>query len=183
MVGVTGVQGVTGHIGGTGSQGLTGTSGVTGLTGITGVQGVTGLIGLTGAQGVTGIRGKGMNLRYNHNLGVPSVGTRYLYAGVGTLSSNCGDRIPVASTLSTITVEVDVIDASRTFTIEIISDPTATPVVIDSLTLPLSSRGATTTALTANIAADTEIGARIVRATGTGGSSFNHIVVNIILLQ
>jgi hypothetical protein len=37
--------------------------------------------------------------------------------------------------------------------------------------------------LSASVAAETEIGARIVRASGSGGSTFNYIVVNIVLSQ
>jgi hypothetical protein len=115
---------------------------------------------------------------------VLAAGTRYLRVGQGILSSLCGDRIAVSSTLTTITVEVDIVDASRSFTVEILNDPTSgTPTVLGSLTLPVSTRGITTTALSVAIVADTEIGARVVRATGSGGSTFNSIVVNVDLIQ
>jgi hypothetical protein len=106
-----------------------------------------------------------------------------LRVGQGVLSSSCGDRIAVSSTLTTITVEVDVVDASRSYTIDILSDPAGTPAVLGSLTLPINVRGASTTALSVAIIADTEIGARIVRASSSGGSTFNSIVVNVGLTQ
>jgi phosphoheptose isomerase len=52
--------------------------------------------------------------------------------------------------------------------------------VLGTLTLATSTIGTSTTVSQA-IGANVEIGARIVRATGTGSSTFNDIVVNITL--
>lgn len=191
LPGFTGVQGETGLVGETGTQGIPGQTGIgqDGAQGTTGVQGPTGLIGLTGAgatgvQGATGIgAGKGMNLRYTHDAGAPSGGTRYLRIGQGVLSSECGDRIPVASTLTTVTIEVSVIDASRAYNLEIISDPTGAPDVLTTLNLPINTRGVTATGLSVAILANTEIGARLVRSAGAGSSTFNAVIANIVLMQ
>ena len=186
--GQTGLQGVTGVQGRTGVQGLTGVQGRTGLQGLTGVQGQTGLQGLTGVQGntgvqgITGIKGKGMNLRYTYDAGVPLTGTRYLRLGQGVFSSSCGDRIPMDTTLSYISTEVDATDSSRSYTVEILSNPAGTPSVLASQVLAVGLRG-DSTQVSVGILSGTEIGARMVLSTGYGVSTFNSIVVNIDLTE
>ena len=85
--------------------------------------------------------------------------------------------------MKAITIRVDQVDASRSYTVQILTSPSGVPVVVGSLTLPISTIGVTTTAVSAAIAADAELGARIVRATGSGKSDFNAIVVNVVLVQ
>lgn len=90
--------------------------------------------------------------------------------------------MPENCTLYAISVEVDVIDTVRTFDIEILTDPSGAGVVIGTLALPTSSRGASVTGLSAAVTAGTEIGARIVRSSSSGGSTFNAVVVNVVLV-
>jgi hypothetical protein len=101
-----------------------------------------------------------------------------LRTGQGILTSICGDRIPRDSTLSYITIEVDSTEASNTYNVEILSSPTNSPSVLSTLLLPASVRGDSTT-VSVGISANTEVGARVVRNTGAGASTFNYISVNM----
>lgn len=190
MQGQTGLQGQTGvgyigSDGATGVQGQTGLQGEDGLQGLqgqTGVQGQTGLIGNTGVKGATGSAGRGINWRYTHEAGVPESGTRYLKSG-SIVCSSCGDRLPTDSTLCAISIKVDSVDTTRTYDAQIITSPSATPVVISTLSLPLNTIGLSTNSVLVGIPADTEVGVRLFKTGGIGESTFNAIDVNIALAQ
>jgi hypothetical protein len=121
--------------------------------------------------------------RYSISTGVPTAGTRYMVTGDGVATSAAGDRISRDSRIRTITVEVQQIDTARSFDIEILSTPSGTPTLLSSLTLPVSTKGAIVTSLDVAVSAGTEIGARIVRATGTGQSSWNEANVTVGMIQ
>jgi hypothetical protein len=125
--------------------------------------------------------GKEISLRYTSSLGIPSGGTRYLRSGQDIASSLCGDFIPNDSTLTTISVQLNEPDDISTYEIDIISSPSGTPTVINSLLLPLSTQNIAVTNLTSNIPANTEIGVRVVRLTGSGESQFRSITVNLLI--
>ena len=97
--------------------------------------------------------------------------------GQGVLCSSAGDRTNVATTLTGISVQVDAIDAARSYDIEVVSSPSGTPVVLSTLNLATSTIGTSVSGLSVAVAANTEVGVRVVRATGAGASTFNDIVV------
>ena len=95
----------------------------------------------------------------------------------GVTVSSASDIIIRAANVTAISIEVDVADATRSFTVDVITDPSGTPTSIATLTLPVSSRTATTTSVSGAVAAATEVGVRLVRATGAGAATFNDVVV------
>lgn len=185
--GATGIQGATGASGSggsgtTGIQGVTGISGGgTGLQGVTGIQGLTGGQGLTGVQGITGVQTALGLYRYSANNGVPAGGTRFLSTFQNIATSSTGDRIIRASVLRGVSVKVDVVDAARSFDINVLSPSSGVPVIIATLTLPVSTIGAQTSSLSVALATGAELGAQIVRATGAGASTFSNINVSVLL--
>lgn len=192
VVGATGIQGSTGVQGLTGLQGVTGIQGITGVSyqgetgllaqGVTGVQGITGILGMdghtgiqgtTGIQGVTGIQNTSIALlRYVSGIEVPIEGSLFLQTGADFATSSTGDRLATDSSLFAISVEVDVADPSNDFDVEIVTDPTSSPTVIATLSLPSGSRGVSSTGYAVNLPANTEIGARLVRTSGSTESAF-----------
>jgi hypothetical protein len=106
-----------------------------------------------------------------------------LKTGEGVECSSAGDYIAVNMTLVAVTVEVNVVDASRAYNVEVITSPSGTPSVVGTLNLPTSTRGAGTVSLSAAVAAGSEIGVRMVRSSGSGGSSFDDINVTVVLEQ
>jgi hypothetical protein len=107
---------------------------------------------------------------------VPGGGTRYLQAG-GVNVSSASDIIIRAANVTAISIEVDTADAARSYTVEVITNPSGIPVSIATLTLPVSVRTANTTAVSGAVPAATEVGVRLVRATGVGAATFNDVVV------
>jgi len=179
--GATGIQGATGASG-SGGSGATGLQGVTGISGGgTGLQGVTGLQGTTGIQGITGVQTALGLYRYSANNGVPAGGTRFLSTFQNIATSSTGDRIIRASILRGVSVKVNVIDTARSFDINVLSPSSGVPVIIATLTLPVSTIGVQTSSLSVAIAAGAELGAQIVRATGAGASTFTNINVSVLL--
>jgi len=110
---------------------------------------------------------------------VPGGGTRYMRTGQGVPCSNAGDRLIQDVKITGISIRTDAIDASRSFDIEVVSGPSGTPVVLATLTLPVSSQSAGINTLAVDVSAPTEIGVRIVRATGSGSSTWNDVNVNV----
>jgi len=66
--------------------------------------------------------------------------------------------------------------------VEVITSPSVTPAVVGTLNLLTSTRGAGTT-FSAAVAAGSELGVRMVRASGSGGSTFDDINVTVVLEQ
>lgn len=120
-------------------------------------------------------------IRYTSNGGVTGSGTRYLGTANGVFVSSAGDFSIENLILHGISINVDSTDGSRTFTVQVLTSPSTSPTVIASLTLPLSTRMASTTSLAVAIPSGTEIGVRVIRATGSGSSSFNDMVVNLLV--
>lgn len=178
LVGPTGIQGVTGFQGVTGIAGL----GTTGLIGPTGIQGVTGIAGtgITGLQGNTGVSNRYTALIFTHDSGVPAGGTRYLRTGQGVVCSSDGIRIDPASTISVVTIKVEASDGSRNYNVEVISNPSGSPSVLATLALSTGNTNAGGT-FSAAVSSGTELGVRVVRSSGSGGSTFNFINVLVLL--
>lgn len=110
---------------------------------------------------------------------VPSAGVRYLERA-GVACSLVPSLLPAAWTLIGLTITIDVVDATRAYDIEVVSDPHGVPAVIGTaLPLPLSTLSASTRALTTAVPANTLWGVRIRRATSTGQSSFTRARVEV----
>lgn len=114
--------------------------------------------------------------------GVTSQGTRYLRTGEGVFCSSAGINIQPAKTLSRITVQVNAVDASRAYDVQVISNSSsASPTVLATLSLPTSSLEADSGALAVAVAASTELGVRLVRSSGSGASTFKQVNVLVVL--
>jgi hypothetical protein len=82
-----------------------------------------------------------------------------------------------ASNITGISIRVDVVDASRAYQVQVVTNPDGAPASVATLALPVSTQSARTVALSAAIAAGTSWGVRIVRTSGSGASTFNDIAV------
>lgn len=122
---------------------------------------------------------RAVTYRYTHNSRVPGSGTRYLRTGQGFVCSQGGDRLMVASTLTAISVEVELADVTNDYDVEVISSPSGVAVVLGTLALPSTSKGASTRALSVAVPINTEVGVRMVRTAGAGQSDFRRINVTV----
>jgi hypothetical protein len=89
--------------------------------------------------------------------------------------------LPAASTLIGITYSADAADASRTYDVEVISDPAGTPAILGSALNINNETADSRRDQNASIGATTLIGVRITRQTGTGPSSFTDVIVIVEL--
>lgn len=179
--GDTGPLGDTGPFGDTGPTGETGPSGPSGETG-TGATGPTGVSGETGPSGPTGDTGpqeQRFFFTFTIDNGVPTAGTRYLLVGPGTFCSDVGQLLTANGTIRGIAVAVSVIDASRSYNVEVVSSPAGVPAVLATLALPTSTKTARDRTYSAALAGLTEFGVRLVRSAGAGASSFGDVVVTV----
>lgn len=139
-----------------------------------------GLEGPTGPTGITGDTGPILDYIdyvFTRRTPVPAYGTLYLKTGeVSCLSA--GVSAISAMTLIGISVRVDQIDGSRTYDIEVVKNPSGVPTVLGSLNLGAAKTNHRDD-LSVLVSAEDELGARLVRATGTGMSTFNDIVVAV----
>jgi len=133
----------------------------------------------TASDPIAGTDGFGGTFRYTHHQGVPGGGTRYLRTGQSVPCSNAGDRLIADIRITGISVRTDISDGSRDYDVEIVTSPSGTPAVIATLALPSGSNSEGTSSLSVFVSAPTEIGARLVRTSGGGSSSFNSINVNV----
>ena len=78
---------------------------------------------------------------------------------------------------------MDIADASRAFNVEVLTSPSTSPSVLSTLNLPASNTSAYATGVTGAISANTEVGVRVKRSNGSGGSTFNYINATIVLKQ
>jgi len=122
-------------------------------------------------------------LEFNHDAGVPGSGIRYLRNCEGVPSSQAGELIAPAHTLTSVTVQLDEVDTSRAYEVEVITDSSSVPIVIATVSLPTNTTQASATALTINIPTNTEIGVRLIRISGSGESTFDAINVIILMTQ
>jgi len=111
---------------------------------------------------------------------VMSAGVRYLDREA-IACSLIPTLLHAAWNLIGISIVVDLVDASRTYDVEVVSNPhTGSPAIIGTaLTVPLSTLSASTRALTTAVPVNTLWGVRIVRATGSGLSTFTRARVEI----
>jgi hypothetical protein len=155
--------------------------------GVTGPSspGVTGPAGLTGSQGLTGlaIAQAKINLHYHYDATVPVYGTQYLRNGRDVVTSSAGDRISKNSNLTALTVQLDQVDSSRSYKLEIMTESSLTGSVLNYVTIPTDTLGVHDTGITGAVSAGTEIGARLVRDSGSGESTFHNIIVNAVFTE
>jgi hypothetical protein len=106
-----------------------------------------------------------------------------MQVGASVFSSEVGIRMPAAATLRGITYSADDVPGStRTYDVEVISDPAGTPAVLGSaLGVGTGISAASRRDLSAAIGATTLIGVRLNRTAGTGKSTFNDVVVLVEL--
>lgn len=92
----------------------------------------------------------------------------------GVVTSTSGFIVPFAANLIAITISVDTAaQAAHTYDIEIVRDPTGTPVVVGTLTLDPGERTDFRRDLSVAIAAGVELGARVIQTAGTLASVFS----------
>jgi hypothetical protein len=151
----------------------------TGATGPTGDQGGTGPDGPTGD---TGPQANNYFLTFTISNGVPTSGTRYANVGQNVLSSEVGIRLPAASTLVGITYSADATPgASRTYDVEVISDPAGTPSIEATLAIGNAESADSRRDLSVAIGATTLLGVRMTRQADAGSSSFTDVVIIVEL--
>lgn len=125
---------------------------------------------------------RGKIITYSETQKVPGSGTRYLQIGP-LLSSKVGKRMLRNGSISGLSIEVEVVDGSRSFDLEVqrSTDGGSTWNVIASVNLPVSTLGVSTVAPTGSLAfnANELIRARVVRASGSGSSTFKNIDVTV----
>jgi len=118
-------------------------------------------------------------VQFHHDAGVPSFGTRYLRYGEGVHTSQAGFRMTADGQLRGITVQVNT-TSTNDYDIEILRDPAGRaggPFVLGTLALPAGSLFAVDRSLAVAVTTAMEIGARVVRSSGSGVSSFTALVV------
>ena len=116
-------------------------------------------------------------LRYTVSGGVPNGGTQYLRLGQNVFATAAGEILTAAATLIGISVNVDIADGTRDYDVDVVTDPSGAPTAIGSLALSSAVRSAKRRDLAVAIAADAEIGVRLVRTAGVGPSAFDEINV------
>jgi len=143
-----------------------------------------GSVGATGSPGPTGPPGSGdarYYLRYTHGGGVPDGGVQYLRLGVGVFSSENGDLMTADGQIRGITVTVNALDGSRSYDVEVLSDPSGVggtgPTVEATLALPTNTLRARDRSLAIPVVGLLDLGVRLVRTAGAGASTFGEIVV------
>lgn len=121
-----------------------------------------------------------INARFSARASVGAGGTRFLETLRGIPTSNTGEIFTDEVRLKGISIKVNNADATRSFRVEVFRD-SSSPVVIATLDLPVNNDRAFRRDLDIVIPAGTEVGARVVRASGSGASSFNRINCNVEL--
>jgi hypothetical protein len=120
--------------------------------------------------------------RYSNSNGVPVAGIRFYRSGQGVRVSSCGDTIPYATVLKSISSAVATADTARTYDVDVVLDPSGTPTILATLTIDGNNgRFEQVNGLAVSIPANSEIGIQVVLATGAGASSFNDHNVSIML--
>ena len=97
---------------------------------------------------------------------VPAAGTRQLLGPGNTLS---GVRMNRAGTITGASIQVDSVDATRTFDLDIRINAAS----VATLALPVSTFGAHSVALSVAVAAGDVLTAFMVRTSGAGASTFS----------
>jgi hypothetical protein len=146
------------------------------------IGGATGPTGPGGGSGGSGISGPARYfLRYTHGGGVPDGADQYLRLGVGVFSSEDGDLLVADGRIRGISVAVNVVDASRSYQVEVLSDPSGAggtgPTVEATLALPSSTLRARDRTFAVAVPGLLDLGVRLVQTAGAGDSTFDEIVV------
>lgn len=117
-------------------------------------------------------------LEFSTLLGVPGAGTRFLdRAGVACTTAPV--LLPDAVVLKGMSVIVNVADAARNFSVDVVTDPAGVPVVVGSLSLTATNTSNRRRDLSAVISAGALWGVRVVRTSGAGASTFADIRVEV----
>lgn len=127
-----------------------------------------------GGSGVVPI-GRIREYVFGAGIQVPDHGTLYLGCIVPTSAAEL--RMSVDALLRRISVQVDDIDVSRSFNIEVLKSGGSAGI----LTLPTSTIGTHGAAYSTAFLAGDRLSARIIRASGSGKSSFRNIHVTVTL--
>lgn len=118
-------------------------------------------------------------IQFHHNGGVPAAGTRYLRFGEGNISSIAGFHITSAGQFRGISIQVDATDTNA-WDFEVLVDPAGrlgAPTVIATVNLAAAALVVIDRTFTVAVVAADELGVRIVRSAGSGGSAFSKINV------
>jgi hypothetical protein len=105
---------------------------------------------------------------------VPSSGIRALRPTQGRTAFDVGIFPEADSTLTGLTISLDVADGVRDYILELILDPTSAATVVASLALPAGTRQARVTGLAVAIAG-VDYGLQVRRTSGIGQSTFTGI--------
>lgn len=114
------------------------------------------------------------SVEYGSSGGVPSGGTLAL---LGPGNTTTGIRVPSDQKIMGASVQVNVIDALRTFNVSI----RVNGIEVATLTLPLSSLGSLIASLNVPVLAGDVITVFMVRASGTGASTFAQMRIQIMM--
>jgi len=102
--------------------------------------------------------------------------------GQNVFANDVGEVMPADFTIRRITFAADAVDASRTYAVEVLTDPAniaAARATVASTTVPISTRLHRSAALAVAVSGVVDIGVRIRLLTGTGNSSFGDVSVNV----
>ena len=116
-------------------------------------------------------------LRYTRPTGVPVGGTQYLDLGPSVVSSSIGERLPFAATLKGLTISLNVVDVTRDYSLQLLSDPAGAFAVLATLTVPAGTLDKVDRTYAVAIPSGTKIGARLIRTSGAGASTFEEVDV------
>lgn len=132
--------------------------------------------------GSSGVVQRTMWLQFASAVKIPTSGVLYLCGPDGVPSSSAGWDALRACTLKGISFRNDVVDAAQTYAVEVLKNPDGTPTLLGSaLVIPVDTRSARRTDLSAAIAASDSIGVRITRTSGAAASEFTQFNVLIEL--
>lgn len=143
-----------------------------GSQGSQGLQGVPGPQGSVGPQGLPGAAQQ--NFQFGENIPVPGAGTLQLDGPGNTL---VGFRVYRAGTITAASIQVDVVDTTNDYDLEI----RVNGLVVATVPLPSGSTGASSILLAAPVVVGDVVTAFMVRTAGADASDFTeeHAVIEI----
>jgi hypothetical protein len=113
--------------------------------------------------------------QFGHKGRVPTGGIQYLAGSGQVLTSDVGMRMLRAGTLKAGWLQVSDIDATRAFKLSVKINGSE----VESVSLPVSTLGATSLAFTTTFAANDILTISVERTSGTGASTFNRIAAGV----
>lgn len=150
-----------------------------GAAGPPGPPGPVGPSGPTGAAGPTG--DNTVFLRYSSDVGVPSGGLQYFRLAAGVFASEAGDLSTADATIRGVSVNVDSVDVSRAYDVEVLTDPSGAggtgPTLVATLSLATNTLRARSSSYVVAVSGLLDIGVRMRRTSGSGASTFQEAVV------